>query len=105
MGMKIVECRDRYLGLPTVTGRDKNKILRRVEERLKKCVDGWPSKFLSLAGKEVLIKAVLQAVPTYAMSVFKFPSGLCNKLNSVVAKFWWGKREEMCLLEELGISL
>lgn len=47
----------------------------------------------------MLIKAVHQAVPTYAMSVFKFPSGLCNKLNSsVVAKFWWhGEKGRKCV--------
>lgn len=93
MGMKIVDCHDKYLGLSTVIGRDKNKILRRVRERVQKRIDGWYCKFLSFAGKEVLIKAVLQAVPTYAMSVFKFPFGLCNKLNGLVAKFWWGKKE------------
>lgn len=46
------------------------------------------SKFsLSLAGKQVLIKAVATAVPTYPMMCFKFPKSLCNDINDDLAKF------------------
>ena len=36
---------------------------------------------LSLAGKEMLIKAVAQAIPTYMMSVFKLPMSVCDDLK------------------------
>lgn len=36
------------------------------------------------------IKAVAQAVPTFAMSVFKILLGLCEEIQKEVAKFWWG---------------
>jgi hypothetical protein len=45
---------------------------------------------MSAAAKEVLIKAVAQALPTYIMSVFKLPPGLCDDLSSIIRKFWWG---------------
>jgi hypothetical protein len=45
---------------------------------------------LSLAGKEVLIKAVEQAIPTYFMSVFLLPVSLCKELNQLMQVFWWG---------------
>ena len=45
---------------------------------------------LSRAGKEVLIKAVAQAIPTYTMSVFQLPSKLCEELDGLYARFWWG---------------
>lgn len=92
MGMKLVAYHEKYLGLPTVLGRDKGKILRKVREKVKNRVEGWHSNLLSLAGKKVLVKAVLQAIPTYAMSVFQLPYGLCQELNKVVAKFWWGRK-------------
>ena len=44
---------------------------------------------LSRAGKEILIKAVAQSIPTYTMSVFQFPMKLCDELDNLCAKFWW----------------
>ena len=38
-------------------------------------------------GKEILIKAVAQSIPTYTMSVFQLPMKLYDELNSICAKF------------------
>lgn len=48
---------------------------------------------LTPAGKEVLIKSVITAIPAYPMAVFKFTDGVCNNLDSEIAKFWWGSSE------------
>ena len=45
---------------------------------------------LSKAGKEVLIKAVAQSIPTYAMAVFQLPIRLCEELDAMCVRFWWG---------------
>ncbi|KAH9770469.1 putative reverse transcriptase/RNA-dependent DNA polymerase [Citrus sinensis] len=42
----------------------------------------------------VLIKVVAQAVPAYAMSVFKIPSTLCKDIQKAMVKFWWGNKKE-----------
>ena len=54
---------------------------------------GWKGKLLSNAGREILIKTVAQATPTYTMSYFKLPDTLCNKLNSMISDFWWGQKD------------
>ena len=51
---------------------------------------------LSQAGREILIKAVVQAISTYTMSCFKLPLGLWNELESLIRKFWWGQRGDRC---------
>jgi hypothetical protein len=50
-------------------------------------------KLLSIAGKEILLKAVAQAIPVYAMSVLQIPKGVCKRMMDAIAKFWWGDDE------------
>jgi len=44
-------------------------------------LEGWEGKLLSQAGREFLIKAIIQAIPTYAMGCFKLPMSLCNEIE------------------------
>ncbi len=48
------------------------------------------------------MKAVIQAIPTYNMSVFKLPQKLCKEINGLMHKFWWGYRYFEGPLDELG---
>jgi hypothetical protein len=83
---------EKYLGLPPVIGKAKKQAFNAVKDRVWQRLQGWKEKLLSQAGREVLIKAVIQAIPTYAMSVFRFPLGLCSELSSLATNFWWGQR-------------
>ncbi|XP_060969607.1 uncharacterized protein LOC133036861 [Cannabis sativa] len=78
-----------YLGLPSIVGRNKNAVLGFLKERMRKRINGWEGRFLSRAGKEILIKTVVQSLPSYAMNVFLFPIGTCNELERMMASFWW----------------
>ncbi|CAL9004798.1 unnamed protein product [Prunus brigantina] len=91
LGMRNVENPGAYLGLPTMWGRSKKGALQYVKDRISGKMHGWKHLLLSQAGKEVLIKAVIQAIPAYPMSVFKFPTTFCSELDSSIGKFWWGQ--------------
>lgn len=79
-----------YLGMPSQNGRNKSVVFMRIKDRIWKVLQGWKEKLFSAGGKEVLIKAIAQAIPTYTISCFKLPNNMCNELNKVCAKFWWG---------------
>jgi hypothetical protein len=59
-----------------------------------KRLQDWKLKFLSQAGKEILLKAVVQAIPTYCMSIFLLPKVLCKEINSLMKNFWWGHKDK-----------
>ena len=52
-------------------------------------MQGWKEKLLSQAGKEVMIKVVVQSIPAYSMGAFKLPIGLCKDIEAMICKFWW----------------
>ena len=54
----------------------------------------WKEKLLSNSGKVIIIKTVAQAIPTYTMSVFRLPNVICEKMITLVRKFWWGQSNE-----------
>ncbi|XP_042950104.1 uncharacterized protein LOC122282219 [Carya illinoinensis] len=87
-GSYICDRYEKYLGLPAIVGRSKYNALRGLKERVWKRIQNWKNGFLSKVGKEILIKAVLQAIPTYTMSVFKLPQRLCGEIEQLFSKFW-----------------
>jgi hypothetical protein len=56
-------------GLPTVVGQSKDGCLQYITENSK--ASGWKGQGLSMKGKEILVKSVLQATPTYRMNCFR----------------------------------
>ena len=40
----------------------------------------------------MLLKSIIQAIPTHTIGCFKIPLGLCNEIESLMKKFWWGQR-------------
>ena len=61
---------EKYLGLPIYMGRSKRRTFEYLKERVWIRIQGWKERLLSKASKGVLIKAVAQAIPSYAMSCF-----------------------------------
>lgn len=94
----VVKGHELYLGLPTLSLRSNKIQFAYLRDRLFQRINSWKSRFFSMGGREVMIKSVLQAIPTYAMSCFRIPAGLCHYIESACAKFWWsGKSSERAM--------
>ncbi|KAM1815535.1 hypothetical protein FF1_000031 [Malus domestica] len=87
LGIPVVSHPGSYLGLPAIWGCSKSRGLAYLKGRLLGKIQGWKQCTLSQAGKEVMIKAVAQAIPAYPMNLFKFPDSICNELNSLIFGF------------------
>ena len=77
----------KYLGLPSIIGKSKNEVFVEIKERVGKKLAGWKEKILLIGGSETLIKAVAQAIPSYAMSCFQLPKGLCDDIKGMMRRF------------------
>ncbi|KAA3472328.1 reverse transcriptase [Gossypium australe] len=91
LGVQSSNDPERYLRLPNMVGKTKKEAFQNLKDRFKQRIDNLSTRYLSQGGKEVFIKSILQAIPTYSMSYFLLPKLLCSDLESIVAKFWWQK--------------
>ncbi|KAL9672157.1 hypothetical protein QQ045_028405 [Rhodiola kirilowii] len=89
LGVRVVQKIDKYLGLPICLKGKKTELLNFIEDRMCKKVNGWKGKLLSVAGKEILIKSVVQAIPIYAMSCYKMPKGVFDRWDRIISSYWW----------------
>ena len=82
---------EKYLGLPMIGGKSKFEMFKELQQHITKRVIGWKEKYISKAGREVLLKAVAQAIPTYSMTLFRIPKKVCESINSAMSNYWWGQ--------------
>ena len=85
--MKVTTDHGCYLGLPSLIGKNKKAIFSFVKDKAWRQIQGWRKKVLSKVGKEILLKTIVQVVPTYVISVFLLPISLYNELERMMNTF------------------
>ncbi|KAL9671257.1 hypothetical protein QQ045_008825 [Rhodiola kirilowii] len=79
----------RYLGFPltsrSISAHDCSIIIQRIIKKL----GFWSNKFLSRAGKRVLIQSVLQAIVFYWARICILPKTVLKTINAICARFLW----------------
>ena len=73
-------------------------------ERVISKLSGWKAKFLSFAGRTMLIKSVMATIPNHVMQGVALRSQLCEKLDKINRDFLWGSSTEKKKLHLVGWS-
>lgn len=97
----------KYLGLPEHFGQKKRDLFASIVDRIRQQASCWTNRFLSSAGKMTMLKAVLSASPTHAMSCFELPVSLCKRIQSTLTRFWWDgndNKKKMCMTSWAKLS-
>lgn len=85
---------DKYLTMPVHVGRSKKKAFAYVKGGIAGRVYGWKEKLIAKDGKETLVKAVAQAIPTFAMSCFYLTKSFCKEISSLIGTYWWSQQDK-----------
>lgn len=67
-----------------------NKVLEKCDKKLAR----WKSQHLTLGGRLTLIKSMMDALPTYMMSLFPIPKSIQKKINRLRRSFLWQGNKE-----------
>lgn len=78
---------DNYLGLPLIIGKNKTNVFSYIVNRFTNRIKGWSKRLLSLRGKKVFVKVVLQSLPTYIFSMILMPKGIIESMVTKMRNF------------------
>lgn len=94
LGLNGEATNEKYVGLPIYIGKSKERAFQYFKDRIWQCIQSWQEKLLSKAGKEILIKAVAQAIPTYAMACFNLMKNFCDQVSTMICWYWWSHQDK-----------
>jgi len=91
---KSIEDGLKYLGFNLKPNNYKKSDWLWLLEKLDKKLKVWSHKWLSRAGRLVLVKSVLEAIPVYWMSLSWIPKGVIEAYRRLCFKFLWSGKKD-----------
>lgn len=87
--MKTTQNLGSYLGCDLDVNGAKTRKFANLVTKIQNRIDTWKFIHLSAPGKLILINAILSALSTHIISIYKIPKTITNKINSTLLRFWW----------------
>ncbi|KAK4384030.1 hypothetical protein Sango_3098600, partial [Sesamum angolense] len=81
LGICEVDKHEKYFGLPALMGHSKRDIFQDMKDKVWKRLQSWKCINLSQAGKLVLLKSIVEVMPTFVMGCFLILTTLCLELR------------------------
>ncbi|KAK9983251.1 hypothetical protein SO802_032776 [Lithocarpus litseifolius] len=94
IGINASNKKEKHLGIPIASSRDKKAAAEEIIEKVKQRLQGWKIKTLSQAGRAILISSVASSILSYQASSLILPNEVCSKLDSLNRRFWWGTMDD-----------
>lgn len=78
-----------YLGFPLTDKKPTKNQTSNICRKIKSKLASWKAKYLSKAGRLVLIKSSLSAIASYSMQVLYLPQKTLQNIDQICANFMW----------------
>lgn len=89
LGFQAGELPFNYLGVPLFRGKPKKSHLQGIADKIKIKLASWKAVLLSMAGRVLLVKSVIQAMLVHSMSVYSWPIALLKDIDKWCRNFIW----------------
>eukprot|EP00253_Pinus_taeda_P014528 PITA_14528 len=89
LGFRIDNLPVRYLGAPLTLKHLQKTHWEKVLANMEKKCKHWTHMALNFAGRLVLTKTVLQAIPQYLLSMLLAPKGILQQMRTIQRSFLW----------------
>ncbi|KAJ9186725.1 hypothetical protein P3X46_002268 [Hevea brasiliensis] len=90
LGVRETDDLGRYLGVPLLHSRVTKATYQYIVDKVRKKLNSWNVKKLSLAGRVTLARSVLAAIPIYSMQTACIPQAVCHEVDKLCHQFIWG---------------
>jgi hypothetical protein len=78
-----------YLGVPIFNGKPKVCYLQAIADKIKLKLSAWKASLLSMAGRVQLVKAVIQSMMVYNITLYSWPVSLIKEVEKNIRNFIW----------------
>ena len=79
-----------YLGTPIFTTYCTAHSYQYLVDKICLRIEGWQTKYLSMAGRATLIKASVASIPLYDMQTMLLPQKISQQIEKMSCHFLWG---------------
>jgi hypothetical protein len=95
LGCRVEGFPQTYLGLPLSAEKLRVAMFNPLISKVDKFLSGWRALLLSAGGRLVLLNAVLDALPTFAMGALELPPGVLAALDRLRRAFLWAATDKV----------